>query len=595
MPVSCQGTARGAGASSAGGRQGLEGSEGARQQPALMPGGWRTRLSRTWQKRFYYNTLTGQTQWNRPTLGPAPLTQAPARGTAAPLPPTLPSLPAATPVPSLASSAPSIRTLKVPTLAPALAAAGLLHSTPVGAPALKQERDRKGGARQNVGGVAKDLWTAAEGREQEREREREREREESSSCSETSCSLSCATPSIMSTGSSVYASAYAGDSAPMRAAAFAMAAASVASDFGCEGEVWSEVAEEEEGGGGGRERAGRSLSLASRHGLLDTDESVLKSTPTPRRPSSKQNERPLEVDHRLKQRGEGASAGLSGRHTHRSSSQALDQGSWLHEAEIDHEREVNELLDAMRNSRVLAQQNWLPIKRNTALHLLRRCNWSVDDALDLAVSVLRSEVGTAGLGGADCTQGRRGGGEKGGSITSRAGGGGEGVAVAAGGGGGGGLETKTDGSAAHPLLRYYSAVGSTGTLLFLWYNVRVFFVVGSPLLIFEHSHTGYFPPHRPSPQNPVACTGSNSEECEGIGSAKAQSIHANSPPPTRPVPASPREREVTRRRLREVALEVSASPRESEAESVRRSKHLESVADRANVWRMFKTERKQPR
>ena len=466
MPVSCQGTARGAGASSAGGRQGLEeGGEGARQQPALMPEGWRTRLSRTWQKRFYYNALTGQTQWNRPTLGPAPLTQASAHGTAAPLPPTLPSLTPATPVPSLASSAPSIRTLKVPTLAPALAAAGLLHSSPVGAPALKQERDRKGGARQNGGGVASERWTAAEGREQERERARE----ESSSCSETSCSLSCATPSIMSMGSSVYASAYAGDSAPMRAAAFAMAAASVASGFGCEGEVWSEVEEEKEGGGEGRERAGQSLSLASRHGLLDTDDSILKATPTPRRPSSKQNEGPLEVDHRLKQRGEGASAGLSGRHTHRSSSQALDEGSWLHEAEVDHEREVNELLDAMRNSRVLAQQNGLPIKRNTAVRLLRRCNWSVDNALDLAVSVLRSEVGTAGLGGADCTEGTRAGGEEVWAMAARAGGGGEVVAVAAvggggSGGGGGGLETKTDGSEAHALLRYYSAVGSTGML-----------------------------------------------------------------------------------------------------------------------------------
>jgi len=106
-------------------------------------------------------------------------------------------------------------------------------------------------------------------------------------------------------------------------------------------------------------------------------------------------------------------------------------------------------------------------------------------------------------------------------------------------------------------------------------RVRVFFVVGSQLLIFEHSRTGYFPPHRPLPQNPVACTGSNHEECEGIMSAKEQGIHANSSPPTRPVPASPREKEVTRERLREVAsvaLEVSASARQSEAESVTRSK-----------------------
>jgi hypothetical protein len=178
-----------------------------------------------------------------------------------------------------------------------------------------------------------------------------------------------------------------------------------------------------------------------------------------------------------------------------------------------------------------------------------------------------------------------------GSITSRAGGGGAVAAV----GGGGGLETKTDGSAAHPQLRYNLAVGSTGRLLFLWYNVRVFFVVGSEWLIFEHSHTGYFHPHRPLPQNSVACTGSNHEECEGIGSATAQSIHASSPPPTRPVPASPRERQVTRERLSEVALEVSASPRESEAESLSRIKHLESVADRANLWRMFQTKRKKPR
>jgi len=134
-----------------------------------------------------------------------------------------------------------------------------------------------------------------------------------------------------------------------------------------------------------------------------------------------------------------------------------------------HERAVNELLDAMRNSRVLAQQNWLPIKRNTAVRLLRRCNWSVDNALDLAVSVLRSEVGTAGLGGADCTEGTRAGGEEVWAMAARAGGGGEVVAVAAvggggSGGGGGGLETKTDGSEAHALLRYYSAVGSTGML-----------------------------------------------------------------------------------------------------------------------------------
>jgi hypothetical protein len=46
---------------------------------------------------------------------------------------------------------------------------------------------------------------------------------------------------------------------------------------------------------------------------------------------------------------------------------------------------------------------------------------------------------------------------------------------------------------------------------------------------------------------------------------------ANSPPPTRPVPG---ERKVARERLREVALEVRASPRQSEAESVTGRKHL---------------------
>ena len=36
------------------------------QQERTLADGWKTRLSRKWQKRFYYNILTGQTQWSQP-------------------------------------------------------------------------------------------------------------------------------------------------------------------------------------------------------------------------------------------------------------------------------------------------------------------------------------------------------------------------------------------------------------------------------------------------------------------------------------------------------------------------------------------------
>ena len=36
------------------------------QQQSTLADGWKTRLSRKWQKRFYYNILTGETQWSQP-------------------------------------------------------------------------------------------------------------------------------------------------------------------------------------------------------------------------------------------------------------------------------------------------------------------------------------------------------------------------------------------------------------------------------------------------------------------------------------------------------------------------------------------------
>jgi hypothetical protein len=230
--------------SRADGREGKEGGEGdGARQP--LPEGWRTRLSRKWQRRFYYNSLTGQTQWSRPTLGSTPLTQAPAHSAAASPGPSTPALPPA-------SSALSGRTFKVPPLAPALAAAGLLHVTPLGTAGLKQSApsDARGGAGgQPTRHIDKDnIHMAGERYKTSDVREGGETEENETSSSETSCSMSCATPSIVSTRSAVLA----GANVPVRGVAVAMVAP-------------RDAASEDEGA---IELAGEGLSLASQYGRL---------------------------------------------------------------------------------------------------------------------------------------------------------------------------------------------------------------------------------------------------------------------------------------------------------------------------------------
>lgn len=48
------------------GRSGDGAGDGEEKERVPLTDGWRTRISRKWRRRFYYNTVTGQTQWHRP-------------------------------------------------------------------------------------------------------------------------------------------------------------------------------------------------------------------------------------------------------------------------------------------------------------------------------------------------------------------------------------------------------------------------------------------------------------------------------------------------------------------------------------------------
>ena len=43
-----------------------EGAQRESEEEEKLPAGWKSRLSRKWKKRFYYDAVSGKTQWNRP-------------------------------------------------------------------------------------------------------------------------------------------------------------------------------------------------------------------------------------------------------------------------------------------------------------------------------------------------------------------------------------------------------------------------------------------------------------------------------------------------------------------------------------------------
>ncbi len=45
-----------------------EGAQRESEEEGELPAGWKSRLSRKWKKRFYYDAVSGNTQWTRPLL-----------------------------------------------------------------------------------------------------------------------------------------------------------------------------------------------------------------------------------------------------------------------------------------------------------------------------------------------------------------------------------------------------------------------------------------------------------------------------------------------------------------------------------------------
>ena len=111
----------------------------------------------------------------------------------------------------------------------------------------------------------------------------------------------------------------------------------------------------------------------------------------------------------------------------------------------------------------------------TGWHVPTRCTHAYTDTstnlFTRTVSVLNSEMGTAGRGTVNWAEGARSGEERVGEDRRMAK---EGRPIAAGGGGSwdGGGESRPTGSATQALLRYYSAVGSTGMYTCLFSCLR---------------------------------------------------------------------------------------------------------------------------